>query len=219
MKLKDLHKIEFPREKLEKYGQQKLADHELLAILLGSGIKGVNVLELSRKILSVVTKVGIQKVTLADLRAVKGLGNAKAAQVVAVLELGKRLTEERSPQVLSAEDAWKMCADIRDSKREHFAAFYLDTQHQLIERQIISVGTLNSSLVHPREVFEPAIRLHAANIIVAHNHPSGILAPSEEDRQITKRICAAGEIVGVSVLDHVIVSRTAYFSFEEEHLL
>ena len=219
MKIKDLEKIDLPREKLAKYGSEKLKDHELLAILLGSGIKGLNVLELSKKILETIKKIEIKKITSADLIKIKGLGKAKAAQVFAMLELGKRLNSENKPEVLSAEDVWKLCADIRDSKKEHFVAFYLDTQNRLIERQIISIGTLNASLVHPREVFEPTIKLSAASVIIAHNHPSGDIGPSLEDKVVTKRLKEAGKILGIDLADHVIVSKTAYLSFKQKNLL
>ena len=218
MKIKDLAKVDMPREKLEKYGEAKLQDHELLAILLGSGIKGTNVIELSKKILATIRKTGQETITLTDLRAIKGLGAAKAAQVMAVIALTKRFTKE-VPEILSAADIWNLCADIRGSKKEHFIAFYIDTQNRLIERQIISVGTLNASLVHPRELFEPAIRLHAASVIVAHNHPSGILTPSSEDREVTRRLQQAGQIVGIQIVDHVIVSESAFYSFEQKSLL
>ena len=218
MKLKDLSKIEFPREKLEKYGEQRLTDHELLAILLGSGIKGLNVLELSKRIVLEIRKIGIENATLEELRGIKGLGKAKAAQIVAAIAFAKRFTGAR-PEILSAQDVWHLCADVRDSKREHFLAFYLDTQNRLIERQVVSIGTLNASLVHPREVFEPALKLHAASLIVAHNHPSGVLEPSIEDREVTRRLLDAGSIIGIQLLDHTIVTKAGYMSFEQKRLL
>lgn len=219
MKIKDLEKIDLPREKLAKYGSDKLKDHELLAILLGSGIKGLNVLELSKKILKVVEKAGIKNITLDNLLEIKGLGKAKASQVFALFELGKRLNTQDKTEILSAQDVWKLSADICESQKEHFVVFYLDTQNHLIERQIISIGTLNSSLVHPREVFEPAITLHSASIIIAHNHPSQDLAPSTEDKKITERLIESGKILGIEVIDHIILSKSSYLSFQKEHLL
>lgn len=217
MKLKDLQRIEFPREKLEKYGPKKLVDHELLAILLGSGIKGVNVLELSKKILKVVHRIGPERITEKELLDIKGLGKAKAAQIIAVLELGTRLNTKS--EILSAQDVWNSCADFRESKKEHFAVFYLDTQNRLIERQIISIGTLNASLVHPREVFEPALKLSAASIILAHNHPSGSLNPSSGDEEVTKRLIEAGRLLGIEVSDHIIVVKSGFLSFKKELLI
>ena len=219
MKIKDLNKVDLPREKLEKYGSEKLKDYELLALLLGSGIKGLNVLELSKRILKTIQKIGIKKITLEDLLEIKGLGKAKASQVFALLELGKRLNTENKIEILSSQDIWIACNDIRDSKKEHFVVFYLDTQNRLIERQIISIGTLNSSLIHPREVFEPAVKLSSSTIIIAHNHPSGILEPSIEDKEVTTRLKNAGEIMGIELADHIIISKTSYFSFKKEKLL
>jgi DNA repair protein RadC len=219
MKIKDLPKVDLPREKLAKYGSEKLRDHELLALLLGSGIKDLNVLELSKKILGTIKKIGIKKITLESLLEIKGLGKAKASQVFAVLELGKRLNNENKPSILSATDVWNFCADIRGLQREHFVAFYLDTQNCLIERQTISIGTLNSSLVHPREVFEPALSFHAASIIVAHNHPSGDIEPSSEDMEVTKKLVEAGKIIGIDVVDHIILGKSSYLSFQQKGLL
>jgi len=219
MKIKDLPKIERPREKLEKYGVKKLAEFELLAILLGSGIEGLNVLQLSKNILGIIQKIGIKKITLEDLLKIKGLGKAKASQILATVELGQRLQADKRREILSAEDIWNLCVDIRDSKKEHFIAFYIDTQNCLIERQIISIGTLNASLVHPREVFEPAVRLSASSVILAHNHPSGNCEPSQDDIEITKRLTESGKILGMEIADHVIVVKDKFWSFKEERLV
>src|SRR3989344_2052309 len=219
MKIKDLPKIDRPREKLEKYGVKKLAEFELLAILLGSGIKGLNVIQLSKKILSIIQKIGIKKITLEDLLKIKGMGKAKASQILATIELGRRLQADKRREILSAEDIWNLCADIRDSKKEHFAAFYIDTQNCLIERQIISIGTLNASLVHPREVFEPAVRLFASSVILTHNHPSGNCEPSQDDIEITKRLTEDGKILGMDIADHVIITKDKFLSFKEQNLI
>ena len=219
MKIKDLEKIDLPREKLAKYGSKKLKDYELLALLLGSGIKGLNVLELSKKILEAIKKIGVKKVALSDLVEIKGLGQAKASQVFALLELGNRLNAGEKPEIISPENVWNFCADIRGLQKEHFVAFYLDTQNCLMERQTISIGTLNSSLVHPREVFEPALSFHAASIIVAHNHPSGELEPSDEDREVTKRLVQAGKLLGIDIIDHIILTKKGFLSFQQKNLL
>lgn len=218
-RIKDLHHVDRPREKLEKYGVEKLADHELLAVLFGSGIKGLNVVELSKKILKKIRRDGIGRVALEDLLKERGLGKAKALQVLAVLELGRRLQTKARTEVLSAKDIWKLCADIRDSRREHFLAFYLDTQGKLIERQIVSIGTLDQSLVHPREVFEPAVSLRAASVIVAHNHPSGNPEPSPQDREVTKRLEQAGKILGIRLLDHIILGKNGFLSMKERGVI
>lgn len=219
MKLKDLHKIELPREKFEKYGPQKMRDYELLAILLGSGIKGLNVLELSKKILVVIKRKGFKKITLPDFLEIKGLGKAKAVQIFAALEFGNRHNSENKFEIVTPENIWNFCSDIRDLKKEHFVAIYLDTQNHVIEKEIISIGTLNASLVHPREVFEPALKLSAASIIVAHNHPSGSLEPSPEDREVTKRLYESASLLGIEFLDHVILGKKGFFSFKQKNLI
>lgn len=218
-KIKDLPKVNMPREKLEKYGTEKLQDYELLAILLGSGIKNLNVLELSRRILKILAKDGVDKITFEQLLKIRGLGKAKASQIVAVIELGKRLQSNRNQEILSPEDIWKSCADFRDSKKEHFVAFFLDTQSRMIERQIISIGTLDASIVHPREVFEPAITLHAASIILVHNHPSRSLDPSSADIALTRRIVEAGKILGISLQEHIIVTGLSHRAFLRQILI
>ena len=209
-KIQDMERLERPRERLVRYGTDKLRDEELLAVVIGSGIRGVSALELARQVLR---NVQAGKNTLSDLRAIKGLGKTKAAQIVALLALGKRFAQPVRPEILSPEEVWKQCADFRSTKREHFVAFYLDTHNKLIERQLISIGTLDTSLVHPREVFEPAIAKHAAGIVVAHNHPSGSVEPSRADRDITERLRQAGKLVGIPLLDHVIVTATAFAGF------
>ncbi|MFA6376739.1 MAG: DNA repair protein RadC [Candidatus Paceibacterota bacterium] len=196
-----------------------MTNPELLAVLLGSGIKGLNVVELSKKIVRLIERTGADKVSLEILLKEKGLGKAKALQVMAALELGKRLNSEKKPEILTPEDVWKLCGDIRNSKKEHFVAFYLDTQNKLIERQIISIGTLNASLVHPREVFEPAVVGHAASVIIAHNHPSGDLEPSGEDTAVTKRLAAAGSILGIEIIDHIIVTAPGFSSMKAKNLI
>lgn len=205
-----MERLERPRERLKRYGPDKLRDEELLAVVIGSGIQGVSALELARQVLR---KIRGDKSALADLYSVKGLGPTKAAQIVALLALGKRLAEPVRPDILTPEEVWNQCADFRSAKREHFVAFYLDTHNKLIERQLISIGTLDASLVHPREVFEPAIAKHAAGIVVVHNHPSGSVEPSRADRDITERLRQAGKLVGIPLLDHVIVTATAFAGF------
>lgn len=219
MKIKDLPRVDRPREKLIKYGPEKLSNSELLAILLGTGIKGINVIELSNKILKKFTGNNLTKTDVKELKSTTGLGEAKACVIVACFELGKRLLKEKKAElILSPEDVWEQLKDIRDNKKEHFVIFYLDTRNQEICREIISIGTLNESLVHPREVFEPAIRNSAAQIIVAHNHPSGNPEPSEEDIQITMKLVEAGKLLGIELFDHIIVTKENFFSMNKENL-
>lgn len=210
MKLTELKKADLPREKMEKYGAKRLKNFELIAIVLGSGIKGCNVLELARKIEKLITQKSANNVTLEDLQGIHGLGKAKAIQILAVISLADRFRSESGFELLSVKDIWNLCADFRSSKKEHIVAFYLDTQQKLIERRIISVGTLDASLLYPRDVFEPALQLSAAGVVLAHNHPSGSIDPSDEDTAITKRVADAGDLLGIILISHVIVSARGY---------
>ncbi|MFH1402417.1 MAG: UPF0758 domain-containing protein, partial [Patescibacteria group bacterium] len=158
LKIKDIPKVDRPREKLEKYGTEKLSDAELLAILLRTGTKELNVIDLAKNILRKFKNEKISETNVAELEKIHGLGKAKACEIIACFELGRRkLKGKQTSILLSAKNVWDRMADIRISKKEHFVVFYLDSRNQEIEREIISIGTLNESLVHPREVFESAI--------------------------------------------------------------
>jgi len=220
MKIKDLPKVDRPREKMEKYGPEKLSDSELLAILLRTGSKGINVVELARKILGKFSGNGLAKAGFKELKNTFGLGAAKACEIMACFELGRRLLQNKKSQIyLTPKDVWNELKDIRDNKKEHFVIFFLDARNQEIKREIISVGSLNANLVHPREVFEPAVRHLAAQVILAHNHPAGDPSPSQEDSEITKQLVNAGKLLGIEVKDHVIVGKTNFFSFADHKLL
>ncbi|MBX2866909.1 DNA repair protein RadC [Candidatus Kaiserbacteria bacterium] len=212
MKIQDAPKYTRPREKLARYGIGKLNDEELLATILGSGMRGTNVVQLSRKILKRVDQE--ESVDLKTLSKIKGLGEVKAGKVLAVLELGKRRYATRPHIVLTPEEVFIQCKDIRESRREHFVAFYVNSRGVLIARETISIGTLTASLVHPREVFEPALRHGAVGIVVAHNHPSGDCTPSEDDELVTEHLKEVGELLGIELLDHVIVTEEAYRGVE-----
>ena len=216
--MQDMPEIDRPRERLVKYGPDKLASEELLAIILGSGTKGMNVLTLSRAILKRVAGLGGARVVSDDLKSIRGLGAVKQLQVVALFALSKRLQSQDGQEILSVKDVWNMCNDFYASAKEHFVAFYLDTQLRLIERKLISVGTLDANIVHPREVFEPALILHAASVVVAHNHPSGDTRPSSADIALTKKLANAARLLGISLDDHIIVSRKEYASMKQQGL-
>ena len=218
--IKDLPKVERPREKLMQYGPEKLSNSELLAILLRSGKKGENVIELANKILKKFSKDELPNLTFNDLKDYSGLGPAKACEIVACFELGKRLLKDKKAEIyLKPKEIWEELKDLRDHKKEHFVIFYLDSRNQEIKREIISVGSLNANLVHPREVFEPAVRHLAAQVILAHNHPSGDPEPSEDDLEITKRLTESGKILGIEVIDHIIVVKNGFLSFKEKNLI
>ena len=213
-KIKDIPKVDRPREKLEKYGPEKLSDAELLAILLRTGTKDLNVIKLSQKILQKFKEEGVSEAAVEELKKVHGLGAAKACEIVACFELGRRkLKGKKTSILLSPKDVWERMEDIHGSRREHFVVFYLDNRSQEIKREIISVGTLDKSLVHPREVFESAIKHNAASIILAHNHPSGDVEPSQDDIEITKKLIHAGKILDIRVVDHVVVTDKQFKSF------
>jgi len=219
-KIKDLPKIELPREKLIKYGVEKLTNAELLAILLRTGTSGTNVIELAKLILKKFDKAKLVNLKVENLKDIKGLGAVKACEIVASLEFGRRiLKDKKSVLLLSPKDIWQELKDLRGHKKEHFVIFYLDTGNQEIKREIISVGTLNASLVHPREVFEPAIKHLAAQIIVAHNHPSGQTEPSAGDLEVNKRLMEAGKLLGIELADHIIVTIGGFYSFKENKLI
>lgn len=210
-KLKDTPKNDRPREKMEKYGPSKLSDAELLAILLRTGTKDLNVLKLSQKILQKFENEKFIDITIDELKTVHGLGTAKACEIIACFELGRRMLKgKKSSILLSSKDVWERMEDIRGSKKEHFVVFYLDSRNQEIQRDVISMGTLNESIVHPREVFENAIKNNTASIIIAHNHPSGSLEPSQDDIEITKKLIHAGKILDIKILSHVIVTKDAF---------
>ena len=220
MTIKEMAVADRPREKLIKYGPEKLNNSELLATILGTGVKGENAVELANRILKRFSGNQLALLSAEDLDQAIGLGPAKACEIVACFELGKRLLKNKKSELfLSPKDVWDELKEIRNHKKEHFVIFYLDTRNQEIKREVISVGTLNANLVHPREVFEGAIASHAAQIIVAHNHPSGDHEPSEDDLLITKRLVEAGKILGIDLLDHIIVARDSYLSFKEKNLL
>jgi len=218
--IKELPKVERPREKLMQYGPEKLSNSELLAILLRSGTKEENVVELSNKILKRFSANELPNLTFTDLKNYPGLGPAKACEIVACFELGKRLLKDKKAEIyVKPKEIWDELKDLRDHKKEHFVIFYLDSRNQEIKREIISVGSLNANLVHPREVFEPAVRHLAAQVILAHNHPSGDPEPSEDDLEITKRLVESGKILGIEIVDHIIVVKNGFLSFKEKNLI
>ncbi|MFH1128001.1 MAG: DNA repair protein RadC [Candidatus Omnitrophota bacterium] len=219
-KIKDLPRIERPREKLIQYGPAHLSNSELLAIILRSGKKGENVIDLANKILKKFKAENLPAVTFDELKVFPGLGPAKACEILACFELGKRLLKGKVAGLyLKPEDVWKELKDIRDHKKEHFVIFFLDSRNQEIKREVISVGSLNANLVHPREVFEPAVKNLAAQVILAHNHPSGDPEPSEDDLELNKRLVEAGKILGIEVIDHIVIGKDGYLSFKEKGLL
>ena len=216
MKLLDLPSVDRPREKMLKYGPDKLSNSELLALLLRTGTKNLNVVELAESILRSFSGKGLVDASVSELAKVYGLGGAKACEIVACFELGKRLLKDKKAVLLmKPEDVARELRDIAVLKKEHLVIFYLDPRLQQIKREIVSVGLLETSLVHPREVFESAILHTASSLIVAHNHPSGELSPSAQDIAVTERLVRAGHVLGIEVLDHIIVTADGFVSIKE----
>ena len=222
MKIKDLPKVERPREKLVAKGAENLKDSELLAILLRTVKTGKNVIEIASQILTKHSKKRLLQMTYQDLIKIGGIDSAKAATLLAAFELSKRALEVNDtnlPTINDAKDAVAQLTDLRDLKKEHFVALYINARNKLIHRDLVSVGTLNANLVHPREVFEPAIARSSVQVIVAHNHPSGDPEPSEDDLVITKKLVDGGKLLGIEVIDHIIITKTGYLSFKDKKLI
>jgi len=218
----DLPRVDRPREKLIQKGSSALNDAELLAVIIGRGTRGIGVLEIAREILNSCGSTGLSSISLSDLETIRGVGIAKACQVLACVELGRRAfcaDDGLSALVKQPEDAAALARELSTARKEHFCTLYLDTRNRLIKKETISIGTLNASLVHPREVFQPAVECSAASVILIHNHPSGDAEPSREDLLLTKRLVAAGEIMGIEVLDHIIVARRSFVSLKERKLM
>lgn len=212
-------KIELmPREKLLALGAKSLYDYELLAILLGSGNKEDNVIALAKKILTLIDQKS-NLVEANDLIKVKGIGQAKACLIAASLEFARRRIRPEGVKIRSANDILPLVSHISDRKQEHFICISLNGAHEVIATRIITIGLVNAAQVHPREVFCDPISDRACAIIVAHNHPSGDLTPSTEDRQVTQKLHQAGKTLGINLLDHIIFSQRGYFSFQESGLI
>jgi DNA repair protein RadC len=222
--MKELPEGVRPRERLLKEGAEVLSDAELLAILLGTGSREATALDLASQLLTVFQSLRrLVDATVEEMSQMKGVGPAKASQVKAALELARRLSRYSDlPRTVirSPEDAAGLVMEeMRHLDREHFRAILLNTKNQVITVDNVSVGTLNSSTVHPRELFRNAIKRSAAALILLHNHPSGDPAPSREDIDITGRLVQAGKIVGIEVLDHVIIGDNKFTSLKAECLI
>jgi DNA repair protein RadC len=222
--VRDLPRQERPRERLQKFGPEALSAQELLALVIGRGIPKKSVMNIAQELLTRFGNVkAIGQATIEELSQIKGIGLAKAAQIKACFELGRR--EELEPElknfdIKDPEAVVKAIrASIKDKAKEHFKLILLNPRNKIIGISTISIGTLNASLVHPREVFKDAIMHSAASVVLAHNHPSGDPDPSEDDLTITKRLIEAGKILGIEVLDHIVIAKNGLFSFKERGLV
>jgi DNA repair protein RadC len=215
---------EGPRERLQTRGADALSSAELIALLLRTGTRGSDALDVARALLARTGGLDrLESAPACDLAAVMGVGAAKAASLIAAFELGRRCAASHLPEgaaLRSPEDVFRhFGARLRRLAQERFVVVYLDGRHRVLGEEMVSQGTLTASLVHPREVFRPALRASAAAVILVHNHPSGDPTPSAEDRAVTERLARAGEILGVRVLDHVVVAERGYVSLREDGAL
>ena len=221
MKIHDVHTTDRPRERLIRQGAKSLSNQELIAILLGTGTKNESVLTVANRVLINFEKLhNLKHATLEEMTEIKGIGEAKAVLLLAAIELGRRLAskdlEERFT-IRSPEDAATfLMQDMTSLQQEHFVCLFLNVKNQVLHKQTIFVGSLNASIVHPREIFREAVKRSAASIICAHNHPSGVPTPSPEDIDVTSRLYEAGKIVGVDLLDHVIIGDHQFISMKEK---
>lgn len=224
--LRDLPVMERPREKLLLRGAHTLSDAELLAILLRTGTKEDSVMRVAEKLLAAYREDSLAEIanlSVADIAKVRGIGKVKAVTVLAALELGKRLAEApaiRRKKITSPQDAADyFMPRFRYEKKEHFIVLLLDIKNHILAAPIVSIGCLNSSVVHPREVFREAIGHFAAAMILVHNHPSGDPTPSKEDINVTRNLIHAGEFMDIKVIDHIIIGDNRYLSLKEEGII
>ena len=216
--IKELYKDDQPREKLLKKGVKALKNDELLSVLLGSGIQGKDVRKLSKEIVGLLDE-SFDTLSLEKLLKIHGLGLAKASQILSAIELAKRYSSQLNKKISSAEDVYEELKAFSTKKQEYFLVITLDGASHIINTRTVFIGTLNQTLVHPREVFADAIADRAAGIIIAHNHPSGTLSASRADIQITERLEEVSKLVGIELLDHVILAKDGFYSFSDEGLI
>jgi len=222
--IKDLPTDERPREKLYKYGTKYLSNSELLAILIRTGSKAKTALEVSQNLLAL-DKMGLaylSQCSVDELSTIEGIGKCKASQILAAIEIGKRISVHNNEvvKINSPLDVVNLLMEeLKFKKREYFKIIMLNTKNVIITIENISIGSLNSSIVHPREVFKEAIKRSSASIILVHNHPSGDPTPSKEDISITNRLIECGEIIGIKVLDHIVIGYNKYTSLKEMDII
>ncbi|SDM98514.1 RadC family protein [Sediminibacillus halophilus] len=222
--LKHVPKQDRPRERLMEKGPATLSNQDLLAILLGTGTKDESVTTLSQRVFMHFEGLHLLKdATIEELTAIKGIGTAKGVLILAAIEFGKRLHRFRQEEryvIRSPEDgADYIMEEMRNLNQEHFVCLFLNTKNQILHRQTIFIGSLNASIVHPREVFREAVKRSAASIICAHNHPSGDPSPSQEDIHVTKRLSECGKMIGIELLDHLVIGDRKFVSLKEKGYL
>lgn len=223
IKIKDLPIEERPRERLINFGPKALSNAELLAIILRTGSRKETAIDLSNKLLKDYNITSLSQISVGELNKIFGIGEAKACQIIACFELGRRLasyTDKPKPMIKTSQDVANLfMPEMRYLKKEHFKGIYLDSKNKVMKEENISVGSLNASIIHPREVLRTAISEAAAAIILVHNHPSGDPSPSKDDIELTKRLIEAGNLMGIEVLDHIIIGDDRYISLKERELI
>lgn len=219
--IRDFPRMERPRERLLFEGKESLTNQELLAIILRTGTKQESAIQLAQRVLQQFEGLHLLKdATIEELTQIKGIGVAKAVEICAALELGRRINSMQSEErfkIRSPEDVSRYVMDeMRFLTQEHFVCLYLNTKNEVIHKKTIFIGSLNASIVHPREVFKEALKRSAASIIALHNHPSGDPDPSAEDIAVTRRLCESGKLLGIELLDHIIIGDLKYVSLKEK---
>ncbi len=217
-KMQQIPPEERPREKLLEKGARILMDKELLAILLGKGSQNQDVMTLAEKLIPVIDKKGF-RLTAEDLKQFKGIGDAKAAIVLAAIEFTRRRIKPEGFKINTSEDILPHIRHYADRKQEHFLCVSINGANEVMNIRVVSIGLVDTTPVHPREVFADPLVDRASAVIVAHNHPSGDLTPSKEDIALTLRLINAGNILGIRLLDHVIFNKKTYFSFKEQAVI
>ena len=224
MKIKDMPKTEMPRERMLKYGVENLSNIDLLSIILRTGVKDVNVTELASIILSQVGGINkLANVGVRELSNIKGMGSVKAITLLAAIELGNRVNNKEIDFNMRLSNGNLIHSAFKryfiNLTQEKFMAIFLDSKKRLISYKVISIGTLDKALVHPRDIFNEAIKNTASSIVVMHNHPSGSLSPSSEDIELTKRLIECGRMMNIPVIDHIITNGKEYYSFYDEYFV
>ena len=219
--IKELPEKERPRERLKEVGVENLTDKEILSILLKSGTKNKNVNELSVELLKKMDLLSLKKATINEITSIKGIGEVKAIELIAAIELGKRIFLREEKKLVTLDNAkaiWESSKYLFDgSKQELFYSYYFNNRQQLIKKKLIFMGTINSATTHTREIFKEAYLVSASSIVCLHNHPSNDTTPSKADILFTERLIRTGEVQGIPVVDHIIVGRDSYYSFYEHH--
>ena len=222
IKIKDIPKIDRPRERLLMFGKENLSNEELLAIIIKTGTKGISVKDIANNILSKINKINdLQNINYSLLEDIKGLGEVKKIELLAAIELGRRIFLQNNlvikktidnPEIIFEDNKYLFYG----KKQEYFYCLYLDNKNKLIERKLLFMGTINRSIVHPREIFKEAYLTSASKIVCMHNHPSGDITPSMEDIHLTKSLIAIGKMQGIMIMDHLIMGENNYYSFYDE---